>query len=110
MGEANLESDLKTSTAIGELVQDEDTANALYAAMCNRAWRHIESGDVWACSWRYSGGVVAEIRGVGDYMSHYCTGNEGRVDPSIEKALNALGWKSMSREETEEYYREGATS
>lgn len=31
-------------------------------------------------TWRYSGGIVAELKGVGDYRDYYCSGGEGAVE------------------------------
>jgi hypothetical protein len=54
-------------------------AQNLYAAMCNRSWQEhavwpILQGETWSCSWRYAGGIVARLRGEGDYMDWYCSG------------------------------------
>lgn len=97
-------------------------AQNLYAALCNMQWEKItpwregagdladlDRGELWSCSWRSSGGIVAEIRGGDeDYMDWYCSGigggmsvddtlteghvPEGYVTDEIAYDLNVLGW------------------
>lgn len=78
-------------------VQDDEFAKDLYMALCNRRWKNVETGEVYSCTWRYAGGLVAELRGKGEnYMAFYCSGGgaEGRVSEAIEQALGRLGWTS----------------
>jgi hypothetical protein len=54
----------------------------LYAAMCNMQWQvndviPILKDEFWSCTWRASGGIVAEFRKEGDYMDWYCSGMGG---------------------------------
>jgi len=75
----------------------EDYARKLYAAMCNIRWQYQEVMPIlqdrwWTVSWRSSGGVVADIRGSGDYLDWYCSGNEGVVDPEIAEDMAVIGW------------------
>lgn len=105
--EHDLERDLHRSPVIIEKVKDDCYAQNLYAAMCNMRWQRAEmwpvlKDELWSCSWRYSGGIVAELRGEGDYLSWYCSGigaeetpgfvSEGRVTDEIRADLNSLGW------------------
>src|SRR5688572_89802 len=53
---------------------DETFAQNLYAALCNMPWIHVATGQVWSCSWRCAGGIVANRQGEGDYMTWYCSG------------------------------------
>ena len=39
----------------------------------------ILKDELWSCSWRYAGGIVAQICGKGDYMDWYCSGMGGMV-------------------------------
>lgn len=76
---------------------DDDYAKKLYAAMCNIRWQYqdvitILKDKWWTTSWRSAGGVIADIRGEGDYMDWYCSGNEGYVDPEIMADLADIGW------------------
>lgn len=92
-------------------------AQNLYAAMCNMYWQKLEvmpllKNQLWSCSWRSSGGIVAELRDCGEsYMDWYCSGmrnddyqkdtdvpyprgyvGEGHVTEEIAQDLHLLGW------------------
>lgn len=75
----NLEYDLRTSDWIAEKCEDRIYAQHLYAALCNNefikndVWP-ILNEEKWSCSWRHSGGIIADIRESGDYMDWYCSG------------------------------------
>lgn len=66
-------------------------ATDAYGALCNVTWEH-EKGTRYSCSWRHAGSVIASIRGEGDYLDWYCSGNEGHVTKDIETAMKAKGW------------------
>ena len=119
----DLEQDLHRSPVILEKVKEDRYAQNLYAAMCNMQWQYLgsewalEAGDLaalaladtWSCSWRYSGGIVAELQGQGDYMSWYCSGiglaptsgyvSEGTVTDEIRADLAGLGWHPVPWDE-----------
>ena len=82
----NLEYDLRSTEWICAKVRaSEGYAQNLYAAMCNRDFQKIDvwpmlRGQTWSCSWRYAGGIVADMCGQGDYMDWYCTGIRGDAD------------------------------
>ena len=64
-----------TKKILGDVVY----AQNLYAALCNNDFQRLEmwpilAGKTWHCSWRYAGGVVADIRKEGDYLNWYCSG------------------------------------
>lgn len=106
----NLEYDLRSTTWICDKVKaDENYAQRLYAAMCNNEFQRNETWPVlsdkrWSCSWRYAGGIVADMREQGDYIDWYCSGirdggettslfvSESVVAPEIEEDLLKLGW------------------
>lgn len=76
----NLEFDLLTTDWILEKVRnDEAYAQNLYASMCNTdfvkndVWP-ILTDKRWSCSWRYAGGIIADMRQEGDYIDWYCSG------------------------------------
>lgn len=81
----NLEYDLRTSEYIAEKCKVEHYAQNLYAALCNNdfvkndVWP-ILTDEAWGCSWRYAGGIVADIRQEGDYIDWYCSGIIGHPD------------------------------
>ena len=76
----NLEYDLLTTDWILEKVRADDAyAQNLYAAMCNNGFIKrdvipILKGEEWSCSWRYAGGIVADMQEKGDYIDWYCSG------------------------------------
>ena len=107
MQEHDLEQDLHRSPVILEKVKEDRYAQNLYAAMCNRRWQRAEvwpilKSELWSCSWRYSGGIVAELQGQGDYLNWYCSGIgfepesgfvvESTVTDEIRTDLATLGW------------------
>jgi hypothetical protein len=79
----NLEHDLRSCEWICAKVRHSEVyAQNLYAAMCNRDFQKIDvwpmlKGETWSCSWRYAGGIVADMCGKGDYMDYYCSGIRG---------------------------------
>ena len=122
----NLEYDLLTTDWILEKVRANDWyAQNLYAAMCNRDFQKLDvipilKDQKWSCSWRYAGGIIADMQQKGDYIDWYCSGirndgyqddldivtpqqyvSEGFVTEEIEKDLNKLGWVVLP--ESEDY-------
>jgi hypothetical protein len=105
----NLEYDLLTSNSLCAKVHDDDYAKKLYAALCNTDWlrnevvpllRQDPDKDLWSCSWRYAGGIVANMREEGDYMDWYCSGMEGFIDPEVAEDLKQLGWQGIDSDGT----------
>ena len=111
----NLEYDLRTTDWILAKVRaSESYAQNLYAALCNRSFTRndvwpILKQEEWGCSWRYAGGIVADMRQEGDYIDWYCSGigdglgngdadgikgyvPEGVVSEEIREDLLRLGW------------------
>lgn len=78
--EHNLERDMKDAKWFVDKVRtSESYAQNLYAALCNNAFQKTEvvsilKDEVWSCTWRYAGGIIADIRCEGDYMDWYCSG------------------------------------
>jgi len=102
----NLEYDLRTTDWILKKVRDSKTyAQHLYAALCNNdfikndVWPILQE-YTWCCSWRYAGGIVADMREQGDYIDWYLSGygaedkwvQEGEVTDEIIEDLFKLGW------------------
>ena len=77
MSKANLEHDLiKSDYITNKCSNSEFYSQNLYAAMCNNLF--YKNGEEWSCSWRYAGGIVADIRNVGEsYIDFYCSGIGG---------------------------------
>lgn len=111
----NLEYDLRSTTWICDKVKNNETyAQNLYAAMCNRDWQKREvwpilKDETWSCTWRYAGGIIADMREQGDYIDWYCSGigdglgngdsdgtkgfvSEGTVTDEVADDLYTLGW------------------
>ena len=96
----NLELDLMKSDEIAnKCIHSEVYSQNLYAAMCNN--RFFYGDQEWSCSWRMSGGIVADLRDKGeDYMTFYCSGigshngyvAESVVTEEISLDLMKLGW------------------
>jgi hypothetical protein len=54
-------------------------------------------GWTYSCTWRYAGGLVAEIRNEDNrdsmaYCNWYCSGGEGLVYEDFEKHMAQHGW------------------
>ena len=93
-----LEHDLGASARIRALVRSDLFAALLYGALCNTQWKHTASGVEWSCSWRSAGGIVATLRGEGDYLDWYCSTGEGLVDEQVLAEILALGWELVEAE------------
>ena len=118
MTEYDLEEDMNSSVWFVTKVRDSRVyAQNLYAALCNMQWQRREvmpilKEQLWSCSWRAAGGVVAGLRDCGeDYMDWYCSGirggvtydseppegyvGEGIVTEEIAHDLGLLGWQPV---------------
>ncbi len=120
----NMEYDLLTTDWILEKVRANDIyAQNLYAAMCNRDFQKLDvmpilKGQTWSCSWRYAGGIIADMQQKGDYIDWYCSGirndgyqddmdvkypgghvSEGCVTEEIRIDLKQLGWIVLDEDE-----------
>ncbi len=90
---------------------DREYATDVYRALCNMRWRVVgfvgfgwksyikavffgrKSGLLYSCSWRYAGGLVAEIRNFGeDYLDFYCSGGEGRITREVKRDFKRMGF------------------
>ena len=107
----NMEYDLRSSEYIIEKCKDDIYAQHLYAAMCNNEfikndiWPLLKD-ETWSCSWRYAGGIIADIRQNGDYIDWYCSGIRNTNELS-ESELNDLSEdEKKSYLETQAYVAE----
>jgi len=84
-------------------------AQNLYAALCNNQFVQKDGDEPWSCSWRYAGGLIAMMRGEGDYLDWYMSGgmleytragfvNESKITDEIRNDLLKLGWKILPRQ------------
>ena len=107
----NMEWDLVTTDWILEKARSSDSyAQNIYAAMCNNEFQKLDvmpilKDEKWSCSWRYAGGIVADMQEKGDYIDWYCSGiidenfidkdkyvPEGCITDEIRNDLQRLGW------------------
>lgn len=115
----NLEYDLRTSDWLAKKVRNSERyAQHLYAALCNNEFQKLSVIEIlkdqtWSCSWRYAGGIIADIREQGDYLDWYCSGRlfhnydesaridvaEGDITDEIRQDLNNLGWRPVENHE-----------
>lgn len=125
----NLEYDLRsTDWLVAKAKANRVYCQNLYAALCNNSFQKqdvwpIIKNKVWSCSWRYAGGIIADILEEGDYMDWYCSGmgglhleydnkesweqwekrtglvSEGTVTEEIIEDLRKLGWQVITEEE-----------
>lgn len=96
----NLEFDLMNDKIIIEKCRHSRVyCQNLYSALCNN--RFFYGDEEWTCSWRTSGGIVADLRNEGEsYIDYYCSGMvdkpgyvpEGDVTDEIRLDLMKLGW------------------
>jgi hypothetical protein len=96
--ENNLEYDLRSTKWICDKAKASDAyAQNIYAALCNQDWQKNEvwpllKGETYSCSWRYAGGIVADMREQGDYIDWYCSGIRGprRDSASLDDAAEEI--------------------
>lgn len=99
----NLEYDLRTTDWILEKVRSDDVyAQHLYASMCNRDFVRNDVWPIltdkrWSCSWRYAGGIIADMQEKGDYIDWYCSGYKDLKD------LDDDQFRQLNKEQQEAY-------
>lgn len=86
-----------TDSIVNNVISSDEYAQHLYATLCNNKFLrgevlNILQDQFWSCTWRYAGGIIAAIRGSGDYLDWYCSGNEGNIFSEIESDLKKIGW------------------
>ena len=103
---------VNTDWIVAKIRNSDTYAQNVYAAMCNMRWQRIDvmpilKDEYWSCTWRTAGGIVAGIRGSGDYMDFYCSGildsedikaqtgiaSEGMVTEEVAADFLRLGWQ-----------------
>jgi hypothetical protein len=112
----NMEYDLRSTEWVCQKAKDyEWYAQNLYAAICNNEFQKLDvvpilKNQTWSASWRYAGGIIADMLEKGDYIDWYCSGirndydpelagsypnnyvPEGRITDEIRTDLQRLGW------------------
>jgi len=112
----NLEFDLRTTDWIIAKVRESRVyAQNLYAALCNNDFQKqdvwtILKDQIWSCSWRYAGGIVADMQGQGDYIDWYCSGIRDTI-PMEQSEWNMLTpEQQMSHKEGQAHVGEGTVT
>jgi hypothetical protein len=95
----NMEFDMRTSDwMVAKVCESRVYAQNLYAALCNNTFQKqdvwtILKDQTWACTWRSAGGIVANMRGEGDYIDWYCSGIKG------EDVTEQSEWNMLTQEQ-----------
>ncbi len=98
----NMEYDLLTSDLIRSKVRTDAYAQNLYAALCNTEWQKKEvfallKDQHWYATWRSAGGIVADLRGEGDYLDWYCSGMGGLAQDWNEGKETVEQWQARTK-------------
>lgn len=76
------------------VLRNKKCAVEVYRALCNMKWYRVKDNKAYSCSWRYAGGIVADIRHKNElYTDYYCNGGEGDISKRFENYMNKKGWK-----------------
>jgi len=113
----NLEYDLVTTDWIlAKARASESYAQNLYAALCNNDFQRNDvwpliSDQKWHCSWRYAGGIIADMRQEGDYIDWYCSGiNNSDWQKTAEDVAAMTPAQAEHYHELERYVSEGVVT
>ena len=112
----NMEYDLRTTDWILAKVRESDVyAQNLYASMCNRDFiKHavipILKNQRWHCSWRYAGGIIADMQEKGDYINWYCSGIRDTRTLSASEFAVLSEQEQLAYKEGEGYVGEGVVT
>ena len=111
--ENNLEYDLRSTKWVCDKAKaSEAYAQNIYAALCNQDWQKNEvwpllKGETYSCSWRYAGGIVADMREEGDYINWYCSGIRGEQGIDYEPPLTFVSEGTVTEEIREDFFKLG---
>lgn len=86
----DFEADLKSLFG-DKMKKDDEFCAEVWSALANIIWKN-DDAEEFDATFRYAGGLIADIIGRGDYMDWYCCGVYGSVSMYIEKRLATLGW------------------
>ena len=117
----NLEYDLRSTKWICDKAKARESyAQNIYAALCNQDWQKNDvwpllKGDTYSCSWRYAGGIVADMVESGDYIDWYCSGingdlTEDQIASALEKGMDIVRYVSegvVTDEVREDFFKLG---
>jgi hypothetical protein len=119
--ENNLEYDLRSTKWICDKAKASDSyAQNVYAALCNQDWQRNDvwpllKGEIYSCSWRYAGGIVADMVEAGDYIDWYCSGIKGdlteeQIASGLEQGMDLVryvGEGHVTDEVREDFFKLG---
>jgi hypothetical protein len=114
--ENNMEYDLRSTDWILEKVRGDDVyAQNLYAAMCNNDFQKNEfmpllAGKTWSCSWRHSGGIIADMQQTGDYIDWYCSGIRDVGFDTTEEDSDLTMEQLLHKKKTQAYVSESVVT
>jgi len=111
--DVDLEKEMKEDAIVIQYLQDKEIATDFYRALCNMRWKKKDNrsleeqtfdklkgeNNIWSCSWRYAGGIIADIRNahytrgnLEDYIDYYCSGQESQVTELVKECFYRMGW------------------
>ena len=112
----NMEFDMRTTDwMVVKVCESRIYSQNLYAALCNNDFQKqdvwtILKDQIWSCSWRYAGGIVADMQGQGDYIDWYCSGIRDTI-PMEQSEWNMLTpEQQMSHKEGQAHVGEGTVT
>lgn len=71
---------------------NDEFCQRVWSSLTNTAWIRKKDGLIYEASFRYIGGLIADLRGKGSYLDWYCKSPYGYVDEEVEEELGKLGW------------------
>jgi hypothetical protein len=108
----NLEYDLRSTDWMLEKVRSDDVyAQNLYAAICNNDFQKLDTWPILtnktcSYSWRYAGGIIADMQEKGDYIDWYCSGIRN-IDPTPEELADYTEEQLAYHKQSQAYVGEG---
>lgn len=113
----NMEFDMRTSDwMVAKVCESRVYAQNLYAALCNNEFQKqdvwiILKDQTWAASWRSAGGIVANMRGEGDYIDWYCSGIRDQMATLEQAEWNMLTLEQQTfQKESQAHVGEGTVT
>lgn len=85
--------EMTVEKALGDLIRsDQDVVVEMWSALANVEWSHSGSADTASYSFRAAGDMIAAIRGEGNYLDWYCSGEYAVISDRICQALSQQDW------------------
>ena len=106
--ENNMEFDMRSADwMVAKVRESRVYAQHLYAAMCNNEFTKNDVWPIltekrWSCSWRYAGGIIADMQEKGDYVDWYCSGIKNN------EKLDDEQFRELTKEQQEFYLKMNA--